>query len=1423
MNNKYFLFLAALAFIAPAKAQDIEIYLGTGTEVSEAATEALANVLLIADTSGSMNEFVGAELGVNPDLYDPDFNYDTTNDDQDDWIYVYDTPYAWSGVVIRPEQNKCDAITQEFANNPADPDLKTKAVQWLPTNLEDAYEELYNQCEIGLGIEDIEDKQIISVPNSLGETLDVAEGWVQVFSVPASEFVDETNDSWALRINADSPGGPNETLEFELRTYAEEADDDEATDDSLRATTVVCSKGQGASSRSVCNGDSSDFIDMVSLWVRAETDGVQFNGVFGYNLANNEKSTITTSSTPSADFIEACSFNLDADQNDMDWSPGLITSSEDAYILECRADDGVHGISEASTDVDAALCAGTCGLNEPNYLADNPTPLWIGSAGGVERYFYPQNYHDYLNYNSLTSEVAASVYDVRNTYYSPVGSGVYDTGNDGTKFSYTLDSWCDEERTNLATFNGFDFDVVGTFQEKLFRDSEDPRGAVYSCLSKLEVVKNVMKDVIESSELLNIGLMRFQHHGENVETAEIEELYGQVLAPIDDPALALSETVGDTHEQSLFDSIDGIVQGEGYTPLGTTLYDAYRYFRGLSLRDDEQVQAARAVSGGSFISPIADACYPNSIVYLTDGEPERDGGADDQIKTLTTSCDVDEVSDGNTVENCTDDLAGYMHETDLFNDIDGVNNVNTYTVGFTVDFPLLQDTADQGGGVYYQANDTVSLKETLEDIFDAIVSDVPSTLVAPAVSVNAFNELQHRSQIYYATFKPTATPKWEGNVKKYNITGEGIITDVNGDPAIDVATGFFDNSSQSFWSDIVDGPVVEVGGYRGELSATRNVYVDSEALTLGLPGTLTKLTPYESILNPGSQLSLAATGASTIGEAAELRDWILGIDIDDEDQDESTDDAHQYAGESLHSKPFVITYSGTSEADADDILFMTNNQGFITAVDASNGQEIWSYIPSETLRNVKVYRDNEDDADHVYGIDGEATVWAEEADGSTASNFDLGTAYMYQGMRRGGRTYFGWDISNADDRSGNSLPITELWKITGGSTSGFADLGQTWSKLTRTKLYYNCSSNQGNAGCTIKDVLVFGGGYDTYYDNVSHTFNENSESQAVLGNSVYIVDALTGTLLWSTGNSVSHSLQLPVYNSVPSDVNPIDVDGDGDMDMLYFIDLSGDVFRVDFDQTENITSENYTTGGQIADLSKASASLKFYHGLDIALNVAPGRGKSFFSISVGSGYRAHPRYEESWNNSFYVLIDENVSGPLQINTGTDEDPVYAISYQYVEDADSNRGIITRGDLHQFSNNDPFDYGTDGYFGYYRDFTGEHEKILQSSVTFNGDILISSYLPNGTDSASNPCGTAIVGSGRIYKFNVLTGQSTFDIDGDGVVDDSDAEYIDLAHEGIPPDPTILLVPELVTCIGTECSDEWLELETGQAERTYWREE
>ena len=75
---------------------------------------------------------------------------------------------------------------------------------------------------------------------------------------------------------------------------------------------------------------------------------------------------------------------------------------------------------------------------------------------------------------------------------------------------------------------------------------------------------------------------------------------------------------------------------------------------------------------------MADCDEDVYIIYLTDGEPTRDGQADDKIKALTGGgCDG---SDG-----CWSELAGYMADNDL---VTGTGSEKlskrayTYAIGF---------------------------------------------------------------------------------------------------------------------------------------------------------------------------------------------------------------------------------------------------------------------------------------------------------------------------------------------------------------------------------------------------------------------------------------------------------------------------------------------------------------------------------------------------------------------------------------------------------------------------------------------------------------------------------------------------------------------------------------------------------------------
>jgi len=266
------------------------------------------------------------------------------------------------------------------------------------------------------------------------------------------------------------------------------------------------------------------------------------------------------------------------------------------------------------------------------------------------------------------------------------------------------------------------------------------------------------------------------------------------------------------------------------------------------------------------------------------------------------------------------------------------------------------------------------IKQVIEEIKDATYSNV-----APAVSVNAFNELQHRNEIYYSVFQPSSQKRWSGNVKKFTISSDGVILDSQQQPAIDPATGSVLESARSYWSASTDGSIVSEGGYRSKLTDSQVFYTDSTAFdALSSVSTLLPVSSSSDIKL--SLLDLAEWDSETscvlIGERAngtltvnsdtsdlreceftvgtdvsglrlefsnadvpseveynleynipeddtltacgtvetqrtELLSWLAGADVYNENLDNPTLASHQFAADPLHSKPFVITYSGT--------------------------------------------------------------------------------------------------------------------------------------------------------------------------------------------------------------------------------------------------------------------------------------------------------------------------------------------------------------------------------------------------------------------------------------------------------------------------------------------------------------------------------
>ena len=321
----------------------------------------------------------------------------------------------------------------------------------------------------------------------------------------------------------------------------------------------------------------------------------------------------------------------------------------------------------------------------------------------------------------------------------------------------------------------------------------------------------------------------------------------------------------------------------------------------------------------------------------------------------------------------------------------------------------------------------------------------------------------------------------------------------------------------------------------------------------------------------------------------DLIEWTAGHDSKDEDADGDYGEYREHMGDPMHSQPLALTYGTTSGTKS--IIYIGTNEGYLHAVDNLTGLEQFAFVPPDLLPNMRKFFDNESQARRIYGLDGSISTWIDDTNGNGVIDGNE-TALLYVGMRRGGSNYYVLDISDYENP-------TLAYVIRGGTNTvdsdpqtadgDYLELSQTWSRVVKTKI---------RDGGTIKDVIMFSGGYDPNQDpgDTSDTADETntefgadgSRSIDGVGRAIFIADAATGELIWKTSLADPDFSQMQY--SIPSDLRVIDINSDGLADQIYFGDMGGQVWRMDIDNRQD-TSDSLSTrlsAGVIAELGDDS-------------------------------------------------------------------------------------------------------------------------------------------------------------------------------------------------------------------------------------------
>ncbi|MDX2474782.1 MAG: PilC/PilY family type IV pilus protein [Candidatus Krumholzibacteria bacterium] len=482
--------------------------------------------------------------------------------------------------------------------------------------------------------------------------------------------------------------------------------------------------------------------------------------------------------------------------------------------------------------------------------------------------------------------------------------------------------------------NGQDGRYRGNYLNWIYYHATVAQRAAIPQVTRIQVLKEVLSLVIQRSARLRFGLTVFNNNDG-----------GNVIGKC-----------GVNHT-SLQAQIAGITANT-WTPLGESAETVLDYF---------------TYDGPD--AAIQVPCQYNFAIIITDGEPTMDLNVSGYLH--------DADGDGNDPGSCTsigshltdnydcsdhlDDVVYWMNKQDLRPDLDGDQNVATYVVGFHQDLPLLQQTADNGDGLFFYADNAPQLARSIEYAVQDILRRISAGSAVAVVSTERGTD----DRLYRGKFMPI---DWDGFLESYALPYS------DGDAAVWEAGSLLAQRSQS----------------------SRHIFTGLGDQT------------YE--FSPGNAATLmGAMNISAVDTAANLIEWGRGNDVAG-----YRDRRGWVLGDIVHSTPVVVGPPSDFEIEESyqifqaaysnrrKMVYVGANDGMMHAFDADNGEEAWAFVPEFALPAFSAMADSY--YCHRYSLDQTVSV----------KDVLLGGVWrtvLVSGGREGGSSLFALDITNPDSPS----------------------------------------------------------------------------------------------------------------------------------------------------------------------------------------------------------------------------------------------------------------------------------------------------------------------------------------------------------------------------------------------------------------------
>jgi type IV pilus assembly protein PilY1 len=938
------------------------------------------------------------------------------------------------------------------------------------------------------------------------------------------------------------------------------------------------------------------------------------------------------------------------------------------------------------------------------------------------------------------SSGSMSTADIPNAYYDPatVYSGTYTT-NAVYQKSYSWGRWhytqlvsdyhnlaCPDTITDLENKGYSSHGVSWNYYSGSYQCSSYSYGQLYlgnwinydlstggTMRTRIDVAQEVVKNLIDETDDVNFGLMRFN-----------SDQGGRLLAPCG------------TDKSTLKNMIDSI-QPEDWTPLAETLAEAGLYFAGKKSWFNGTVGTYGTYSSNcdnygsgcyQYTSPMTLRCQKNYIIIMTDGEPTHDLSSK-LVSGVYINGDTigdydhdgsDPGSYADSGSDYLDDVAKYLYDNDLNPNLGSAGesfekqNVIVYTIGFTSQQELLQETAQNGGGKYYTATSISGLSAAFHDIL-ADIADVNGVYVSPVVPVSRMNGTYAGNSLYVGFFKPTEDGKWDGNVKKYGIDSLGRIIDADGNLAT-LDNGSIIDNARSFWSSSPDGADVVSGGIGGLLQnqTTRHLYTYIGSPPSGATPNNDLTATINSFSTTNTEILPETLGVTTTPEKDNIINYIYGAGRD------------WKLGDILHSKPSVVHYDTNGDGTLDEsFLLVGSNDGVMHCFKDSDGSEAWGFIPPNLWPRLKDLSDTSNTA-HEYFVDGTPGVYN-----------NAGQKILFFGERRGGNEYYALDITDYNTPKYKYEIASTFLVGKDGNGDNTADgigatLGQSWSEPTVQTI--NTSSS------TTEKVFLMAGGYDANQDKPVYVYDpadpgppDMSQFRAdtdTVGKSVFTVNVTTGAISKLNVNAGYYSDMTHCI----VDASGFDANGNGITNRVYAGDLGGNVFAFEDDNGDGTWSQRKFFSASEAD----SVQRKIFYAPDA---VEETYGEMIF---FGTGNRANPT-ETSVVNRIYAIKNHW------------EDPFTTLNENNLYDATDDK-IALGTDQEKVTAQDALVNGN----GWFIRLENLGEKVTSAVVVYNGVVYFTTYSPDSGTPPADQC-EVVSGQGqaRLYALNYKTGEAAFE--------------------------------------------------------------